>query len=141
VPHLQATAAADPRRAAAVTACLGVRGSDDVLVLCNEPHHPAAEALAAAAREPAPSIRVLEYPAASRPSQEPPAPVAEAMLGAPVVFAVTAFSISHTRARRADTDRGAGIASCPRSALASSAGRSWSTTISSGSTATGSPRG
>jgi hypothetical protein len=41
-----------------------------------------ADMLAAAARGSARSVRVLEYPAGSRPSQEPPADVAEEMTAA-----------------------------------------------------------
>jgi leucyl aminopeptidase (aminopeptidase T) len=100
--------------AAAALACLGVTGADDVLVLCNAPQRMIADALAGVARGSARSVRVLEYPAGSRPSQEPPADVAEAMTAASVVFAATAFSISHTRARQAATGRGVRIASLPK---------------------------
>lgn len=55
-------------------------------------------------------MRLLEYPALSRDGEEPPATVAEAMLEASVVFALTSHSLSHTRARLAATARGARVA-------------------------------
>jgi leucyl aminopeptidase (aminopeptidase T) len=90
--------------------CLGVRSGDRVLVLCNEQQRRLAEALAAAARARTLEVRLLQYPALSRESEEPPRRIAEALLGASVVLATTTFSISHTRARIEASSRGARIA-------------------------------
>jgi hypothetical protein len=85
-----------------------------VLVVCNEPQREIADALAAAAQVRARSVRVLGYPTSTRPGEEPPAFVAEAMADATAVFAATAFSISHTSARREATRLGVRIATLPR---------------------------
>lgn len=115
-PALPDTATPDSVQASAsaATACLGVSNADQVLVLCNAAQRPIADALASAAGACAGTVRVLEYPPGSRPSQELPTDVAEAMLDASVVFAVTECSISHTNARRIATRRGVRIASLPK---------------------------
>lgn len=99
--------------AEAAVQCLGVRPTDDVLVLCNEGQRTIAELLALAADGPARSVRIVEYPTLTRDGQEPPAFVAEAMMEAAVIFAPTSFSISHTQARLEATGRGARIATMP----------------------------
>ena len=90
--------------------CLGVDSDDRLLVLCNEPQRGLADALAVAARARTGAVQVLEYPALSRESEEPPGWIAEAMLQASIVLATTTFSISHTRARIEASSRGARIA-------------------------------
>jgi aminopeptidase len=93
--------------------CLGVRGSDGVAVVFNDEQRAIAEALAEAARRRADAVTLIEFPAASRHGEEPPADVAAAMLSADVVFAPTSKSLSHTQARLAATRRGARIATLP----------------------------
>ena len=92
---------------------LGVRPTDDVLILCNEEQRAIAESLAMAAGGRARLVRVLEYPTLTRDGEEPPAFVGEAMAEATVILAPTAFSLSHTRARMEATRRGARIATMP----------------------------
>jgi leucyl aminopeptidase (aminopeptidase T) len=99
--------------AAAAVGCLGVGSTEDVLVLCNENERAVADALAAAARGRARTVRLVEYPALTRDGEEPPAFVADAMAAAAVVLAPTTFSLSHTRARIEATRRGARIATLP----------------------------
>jgi leucyl aminopeptidase (aminopeptidase T) len=99
--------------AAAAVHCLGVGPSDDVLVLCNEQQRTIAESLAGAAGGWARTVRLVAYPTLTRDGEEPPAFVAEAMTEATVIFAPTTFSLSHTRARREATGRGARIATMP----------------------------
>jgi leucyl aminopeptidase (aminopeptidase T) len=103
--------AGDLRLAAEAAAdCLGIDEGDRVLVLYNEPKRSIAEALAAASGARTRRVRLLEFPALSRNGEEPPGPVARAMLDASVVLAPTVYSISHTQARLAATARGARIA-------------------------------
>jgi len=102
------TAAAD-----AAVRCLGIGPTDDVLVLCNEAQRAIAQSLATAADGRGRRVRVLEYPRLTRDGEEPPAFVGEAMAEATVIFAPTAFSLSHTRARMEATGRGARIATMP----------------------------
>lgn len=99
--------------AAAAVHCLGVGPSDDVLVLCNQQQRTIAESLAGAAGGWARTVRLVAYPTLTRDGEEPPAFVAEAMTEATVIFAPTTFSLSHTRARREATGRGARIATMP----------------------------
>ncbi len=98
--------------AAAAVDCLAVGSDDDVLVLCNDAQRPIADALAEAAAR-ARRVTVLAFPEASRHGEEPPPAVADAMAGATVVFAPTSYSISHTQARAAATERGVRIATMP----------------------------
>lgn len=93
--------------------CLGVQRSDGVAVLFNDQQRAIAEALAEAANRRARAVTLVEFPAASRHGEEPPAGVAEAMLAADVVLAPTSKSLSHTQARQAATRRGARIATLP----------------------------
>jgi leucyl aminopeptidase (aminopeptidase T) len=97
--------------AEAAMECLGVRASDNALVLCNERERAIAEVLVAAAESRTPTVRLLEYRTLSRNGEEPPEHVAEAMRDASVIFATTTYSISHTRARVAASATGARIAS------------------------------
>ena len=109
------TETASGRAADAAVACLGVGVDDRVAVVCNEPQRAIAEALAAAAAAAdAASVEVVAFAAVTRPSEEPPRAIAEVMAAATVVFATTAFSISHTTARRDATARGVRIASLPK---------------------------
>jgi leucyl aminopeptidase (aminopeptidase T) len=89
---------------------LGVHSEDTVLVLCNEPQRPIAEALSAASRKRARTTRLFEYETLSRNSEEPAGEIAAAMLEASVVFATTAYSLSHTKARLVATAAGARLA-------------------------------
>lgn len=100
--------------AEAAVNCLGVGGDDRVAVVCNGAHRPIAEALATAAAGRTPNVTVIPFPALTRPNQEPPAAIAAAMAAATVVFATTAFSLSHTAARRQATACGVRIASLPK---------------------------
>lgn len=104
------TAAELTRAASAALERLAVGSEDRVLLLCNEPQRRLAEAFATAARERTRAVRVLEYPTLSRDSEEPPAPVAQALLDASVAVATTTFSISHTDARQAASTSGVRIA-------------------------------
>jgi leucyl aminopeptidase (aminopeptidase T) len=84
-----------------------------VLVVCNDETRTIAETIAAAAKRRTRAVSVLEFPTVSRHGEEPPAGVAEAMLGADVVFAPTSRSLSQTEARREATRHGVRIASLP----------------------------
>ena len=104
---------AERRAADAALRCLAVTAADDVLVLCNEEQRVVAGSIAAAAEGSARSVRVLVYPTLTRHGEEPLADVAEAMREATVIFAATAFSLSHTQARLDATRGGARIATLP----------------------------
>jgi aminopeptidase len=96
---------------------LGVAADEAFLVAYNEELAPIAQAIAEAARAGARSVRVLGFPTLSRHGEEPSPEVAEALLGADAAVLVTVYSLSHTRARLAATEKGARIASMPDTTL------------------------
>src|SRR5262245_26346087 len=89
--------------------CLGV-SHDRVLIVSNPPQRRIAAALLDAARRRADHVRHIEYPTLSRHGEEPPDAVAHALGETTVAFALTVYSISHTRARIQATARGVRIA-------------------------------
>jgi aminopeptidase len=92
---------------------LGVGAEDAFLVVYNEELAPVADAIAAAAAARTKRARALMFPALTRNGEEPPGDVAAALLEVDAAALVTTFSLSHTRARLAATERGARIASMP----------------------------
>jgi leucyl aminopeptidase (aminopeptidase T) len=99
--------------AEAAVECLGVGADDDVLIVCNSEQRAIADALASASGGRASRVRTMEFVPLGRHGEEPPQEVAAAMLDASVVFAPTAFSLSHTQARIEATARGVRIATMP----------------------------
>jgi leucyl aminopeptidase (aminopeptidase T) len=105
----------DLKRAAlmAVRDCLGIRGTETLLVVTDPPLAALAEVLVEAARPIAREIMLLRYGEREVNGQEPPPPVPAAMAGVDAVLAVTSKSITHTAARRAATAAGARVATMP----------------------------
>jgi leucyl aminopeptidase (aminopeptidase T) len=107
-------AASSPLAGAAATAvdCLGVAPGERVAVVYTPDCRSIGLAIAAAAED---RLAVVEQREFEQPGSrsEPPAEVVAALDGADVVFAATHFSLSHTAARIAATERGARIASLP----------------------------
>jgi aminopeptidase len=99
--------------ARAAVDCLAVGPEDDVLVLCNDPQLPIADAISEAAAPLARSVRVLAFRAVERHGAEPPSEVVAAMADATVIFAPTTYSLSHTTARVEATRRGTRMATMP----------------------------
>jgi leucyl aminopeptidase (aminopeptidase T) len=95
----------------AVMECLGVRESDSLLVVYNEPLRALADAVAAVS--PTESVRVLEYPSQTRSGEEPPPAVGAALREATCAVMLTSYSISHTQARIDATEAGVRVASMP----------------------------
>lgn len=93
--------------------CLGVKAKEKVLVVIDEPLRSVGLALYAQARELETEAVLMEMLPRSSSGEEPPAPVAQAMLAADAVVLVTSKSLSHTRARKAANQRGARVASMP----------------------------
>jgi leucyl aminopeptidase (aminopeptidase T) len=93
--------------------CLGVRGGEELLVICNPATHSLGERLTAEGQE-AGADAVLALMAERRShAAEPPALIAEAMRLADAVLAPTVQSLSHTAARKAASDAGVRIATLP----------------------------
>jgi len=93
--------------------CLGVAPGEEVVIVADPTTERIAAALrAAAARRGAEPLLCLMEPR-SVDGEEPPAAVAAALAAASVFIAPTARSLSHTRARKAATERGARGATLP----------------------------
>lgn len=92
---------------------LGVVPGERVAIVHNPPQAAIADALAAAARAAGAEVDVAGFGSLQRHGEEPPPAVADAMLAADACFAVTATSLSHTRARVAATASGTRVASLP----------------------------
>jgi leucyl aminopeptidase (aminopeptidase T) len=92
---------------------LGVRPGERVAVVHGSPQAAVAAALASATEAAGAHVEVVELDGLGRHGEEPPAAIADAILGADACFAPTATSLSHTRARRAATARGMRFASLP----------------------------
>lgn len=102
------------RLAAATTVeRLGAAPGEQFLVLCNTGLAVPAEAVAHAARERGCAVTLHRFAETTRNGEEPPPDVASALLAADAVAMLTTFSLSHTQARLAATERGARVASMP----------------------------
>jgi leucyl aminopeptidase (aminopeptidase T) len=103
-----------PLAAAAATAvdCLGVAAGERVAVVYTPDCRSIGVALAAAVEDRQATADQCQFEQPGSQS-EPPAEVVAALDQADVVFAATRFSLSHTAARIAATERGARIASLP----------------------------
>jgi len=103
----------DRALAIAVRDCLAVQPKETVLVVTDDDRLKLGQALYGVARRFAKESLLLVMAPRQNHGQEPPASVARAMLAAEVIFLITKMSLSHTRARRQATARGARIASLP----------------------------
>jgi leucyl aminopeptidase (aminopeptidase T) len=92
---------------------VGVGHGERVAVVHNPEQEPIADAIAQAGREAGAEVFVCCFAPLDRHGQEPPAEVATVIAGADVMFAPTAKSLSHARARVEATRRGARFASLP----------------------------
>jgi leucyl aminopeptidase (aminopeptidase T) len=97
----------------AVNTCLNVQKGEKVLVITDTIKEDIGEAVFWAAKETASEAMLLKMLPRGRHGEEPPAPVAQMMKMCDVVIAPTAFSISHTQARKEANNAGARIATMP----------------------------
>jgi leucyl aminopeptidase (aminopeptidase T) len=97
----------------AVNTCLNVQKGEKVLVITDTIKEDIGEAVFWAAKEIHSEAMLLKMLPRSRHGEEPPAPVAQMMKMSDVVIAPTAFSISHTQARKEANIAGARIATMP----------------------------
>jgi leucyl aminopeptidase (aminopeptidase T) len=108
--------ASEPLRAPAETAvrqCLSLHEKESCAVVTDDDCRPVGDALYEAAKETTDDAVLLRYPPGAEHGEEPPGPVAVAMADADVVFAPTAKSLSHTRARSTANEAGARVATLP----------------------------
>ena len=96
-----------------VERCLAVRPGEDVLVVCDPDRVAIGQALHDAALEARGDSVLLILPPRSERGTEPPPTVAQAFLGCGVYLAPCLPSLSHTKARKRATERGARGATLP----------------------------
>jgi leucyl aminopeptidase (aminopeptidase T) len=97
----------------AVNTCLNVQKWEKVLIITDTIKEDIGEAVFWAAKEVHSEAMLLKMLPRGRHGEEPPAPVAQIMKMCDVVIAPTAFSISHTQARKEANNAGARIATMP----------------------------
>lgn len=93
--------------------CLGATEKDTVLIVTDSLTKKIGEALVYAAKECGKEVTLKEIPPLVRNAQEPPETVALQMQHADIIILATTKSLSHTKARRDATAKGARIASMP----------------------------
>jgi leucyl aminopeptidase (aminopeptidase T) len=101
------------RAAATTVECLGVAPGERFLVVYNPELAEIAEAVAEAGRATTDATEALGFPTLSRHGEEPPPEIAAALLEADAAALITGYSLSHTAARVAGTQRGLRVASMP----------------------------
>ena len=93
--------------------CLGVKKSEEVLIIADEKSRQIGNALFNEAKSLGAEVVLVEMVEREAHGSEPPRLVAEAMKSADVVIAPTSKSLSHTKARLEATKSGVRIASMP----------------------------
>ncbi len=99
--------------ALAMAECVKVKHEEAVLIVTDTNKADIAAEFLAAAKEFAASAEMAVMGPASLDGEEPPQHIAEAMLCADVVFALTTWSITHTAASKAAMEKGARLVSMP----------------------------
>jgi len=97
----------------AVVQCLGLEADESCAIVTDDKRREIGEALYDVASEITDDAVILQYPPGNQHGEEPPSPVAAAMLDADVFLAPTTKSISHTRARGNACAEGARGATLP----------------------------
>ena len=105
--------------------CAAVRPHEHVLLIFDDSTLEIKEYLTEAASEASSSVEVVSIELAQMHGTEPPAPVVESMQRADVILALTKYSLAHTQARFAATNRGARYLSLPQYGLAQLSRRSF----------------
>jgi leucyl aminopeptidase (aminopeptidase T) len=93
--------------------CLAVAPGEDVLVVVDEPLQDVGEALRREAQDVQADAVLAVMSARENHGVEPPPPIAAALAACDVFIAPASRSLSHTRARKAATDKGARGATMP----------------------------
>ncbi len=93
--------------------CLNVKSGEKVVIVTDTNKTGIAEAFAAEAYAEGAEVVICVMTPRTRHAEEPPEPVAAAMMAADVILAPTTYSLTHTKARIAATDEGARVANLP----------------------------
>src|SRR5437867_12650982 len=94
-----------------IETCLAVKEGEKVVVVADAGTRGVGEALFAAAQGAGAQVVLALIPAAERPGEEPPEPLANMMTECDVVILATTQSMTHTAARRTANRAGARVAS------------------------------
>lgn len=97
----------------ALTECMGIKIGEICLIVTDEKLFSLAMHFAQASRELEVETLVITMTPREIHGEEPPAPIAGALLVANCAFLITSVSMSHTKARAAATEAGVRIASMP----------------------------
>ncbi len=101
------------RLSKALKTCLNIGREEIVLVLCDDRSEEVARIIEDACRNICEEVLFMRMKPRAHNSEEPPSPVARAMILSDVVLAPTTKSISHTKARKLACKHGTRVASMP----------------------------
>ncbi len=93
--------------------CLNLKGGEAFLVVTDSSKREIGAALYQAGLNLGADAMLLEMKTRSRNGEEPPLPVAEAMISSQVVVCPTQYSLTHTQARKKAVEKGARVATMP----------------------------
>jgi leucyl aminopeptidase (aminopeptidase T) len=93
--------------------CLGLTAGETLLVVTDDDKKELGESIYEAGKALGAEAAILTMKVRSKSGEEPPAPVAEAMLRSNVVVCVTRYSLTHTSARKQAAAAGARLATMP----------------------------
>ncbi|WP_409293881.1 aminopeptidase [Peribacillus sp. SCS-26] len=93
--------------------CLGLQEKEAFVVVTDDVKKELAESLYEAGKRLGAEAVLMVMPERERSGQEPPAPIASAMMQADVVICITEHSLTHTQARKNAAAAGARIATMP----------------------------
>jgi len=93
--------------------CMNIKENEGVLIITDSDTREIGDALYEAANKLTKRVNITEIPIAKMHGEEPPEECAESMPDYDVILMATSKSISHTKARRDATEKGARIASMP----------------------------
>lgn len=96
-----------------LTECLGLRSGENLVVIADDMKRDLAESIYEAGKALGAESVLLIMEERSRSGEEPPAPIAEAMIRADVAVCVTKYSLTHTQARKKAAASGTRVATMP----------------------------
>lgn len=96
-----------------LTECLGLREGENLVVVADDAKRELAESIYEAGKALGAESVLMIMAERSRSGEEPPAPIAQAMIQADVAVCVTRYSLTHTQARKQAAASGTRVATMP----------------------------
>jgi leucyl aminopeptidase (aminopeptidase T) len=93
--------------------CMGMKEGEELLIVTDDKTASLGDLFYDVALSEGLQVESLQYPALTVDGMEPPSDVADALLNSDVAILITSTSLTHTRARKAASDKGVRIASLP----------------------------